>query len=186
MKMGKKFYIEKTRYHENEKLRQFHELTANIFKKNGEKLNEVKRLAHEVLDFLNAVDPFIQNHTEAVCPYCEKVCCINKHSYYEHEDIIYIYALAEKIPFYKKRIDNSDHCQFLGANGCTIRRSLRPYRCNWFFCTPLLERMQSNSAVHYRKFIRLLEKITSKRENMLNAFIKVIQKNKSKNNMSNF
>jgi len=127
-------------------------------------------LATEVSEMIELLSPFIQHHTEAVCPTCQKVCCINKHSYHKHDDILFIQALGEKLPVHKDGVDDSAPCQFLNEYGCTIKRSLRPYRCNWFFCTPLLKHMLNIPAPEYRKFSDSLRTLTKKRQELLNEF----------------
>jgi hypothetical protein len=172
--MDGKCRIDRQSYFKDGSLKQFHQNARELFLHYGERLEKVKALAQEISKYITDADPFIQGHTEAVCPDCQKVCCINKHAYHEHEDIIYLYALGRRIPSYEEDRDDSEPCQFLGRQGCTISRALRPYRCTWYFCTPLLEHMQDTSAVEYRKFIALLEQITRKRDEMLNTYVEVL------------
>jgi hypothetical protein len=48
---------------------------------------------------------------------------------------------------------------------------LRPYRCNWYFCSPLLARITELSTVrHYRLFIKLLQKITRGRQRLMEVY----------------
>ncbi|MEW6109701.1 MAG: hypothetical protein AB1632_11125 [Nitrospirota bacterium] len=147
-----------------------------VLGKNGKSAGGVREIAADVSGLIETLSPFIQHHTEHVCPYCRKVCCINKHSYYEYEDIVYIYALGEKMLPYREGINDSEPCQFLGECGCTIRRSVRPYRCNWYFCSPLLEHIQNIPAAQYRKFIDCLNQITLKRTNLLEEFTAIAGK----------
>ncbi|MDI6889495.1 MAG: hypothetical protein QMC83_00935 [Thermodesulfovibrionales bacterium] len=79
-----------------------------IFHKQGHKLQRVKELVQRVKEGIEKISPFIQQSTEAVCPNCTDVCCINKHSYYNYEDLVYIHALGLKFPDYdfgKKRFN---------------------------------------------------------------------------------
>jgi hypothetical protein len=160
--MVKKYYVDRLSYYKDKSLLQFHKSVEDLFTHNGDSLKRVKDLAGGVALFIQKVDPFIQTHTKVVCPDCEKVCCVNKHAYHEHEDIVYLYALGERLPLYERDRDDSEPCQYLGDQGCTVSRILRPYRCTWYFCTPLLEHMQEASAPDYRKFIASLEQITKK------------------------
>ncbi len=159
-------------------LRNFRSYTESVFNRNYNDLYRIKKCALELFRFIKMADPFIQKHTEAVCSVCTSVCCVNKHAYYEHEDIIYILSLGLEIPLFGNSGVDSDPCRFMCSHGCTVSRPLRPYRCTWFFCTPLLASMQNDSAVVYRKFIGSLEEMTRKREDMLNTFIELVQKNK--------
>ena len=138
----------------------------------GDEFQKVKALAHEVSDLILSLDHYQQQGCHAVCPGCMEVCCINRHAYHEHEDIVYLMALGEKIPTYGVGVPDMDPCQFLGEYGCSINRNLRPHRCNAYFCSPFLEYMQEGSAPAYRRFVNDLELLTRKREEMLEAFFR--------------
>lgn len=80
-------------------------------------------------------------------------------------------ALGKDIPEDDPGIANTDACRFLGSGGCTLRRSERPYRCTWFFCSALMDQiMQQTSAAEYREFIKMLRNITNNRTTMINDF----------------
>ncbi len=166
----------KIRYLKDTDMRKFRSYAKTILRSKTHNLKRIKKCAGELFQFMTMADSFIQKHTEAVCAVCTTVCCINRHAYYEHEDIIYLLSLGLEVPVFESSGADSDPCRFMGSQGCTISRSFRPYRCTWFFCTPLLARMQNDSAVAYRQFIRSLEKMTRKREDMLIAFIDLIRK----------
>jgi hypothetical protein len=108
-----------------------------IFQKH--ELQEVKELARNYQLTIEKISPFIENATQRVCPSCKDVCCINKHGYYNFEDLVYFHAIGLKSPLYQSGGEDSEQCRFLTSNGCSIKRSLRPSGCNWYFCDPLLE-----------------------------------------------
>lgn len=169
-------YFNKINYHDRESLGKIIWFIGNVFSENMNGVKKTRALAVELSEMIEALSPFIQQHTDAVCPDCRDVCCINRHSYHDHEDVVYILTLGEKLPPYKDGIDDKELCRFLGNGGCTISRSLRPYRCNWYFCTPLLEHIKNISAPNYRRFIASLERITRKRENLLKEFKGIVKK----------
>jgi hypothetical protein len=84
--------------------------------------------------------------------------------------LIYIYALGLKPPVYEEKIEDTEPCQFLSQNGCVIERALRPFRCNWYFCDDLLERMGNSAAKPYREFIDSFQEIIGLRKEMFDAF----------------
>lgn len=137
---------------------------------NNEDLGNIKFLAEKIRALIDKIDPYIQENTATVCPSCEKVCCINKHAYYEFEDLIYIYALGQREPSYKKGIKDTDPCQFLTQKGCSIQRHSRPFRCNWYFCGALLKNMEEGNARSYRKIVNLMEEILKTRRDMIEEF----------------
>ena len=147
----------------------------DLLSKYGDDLEEVRGRAAGVSAAVETAGLFIERHTSVVCPACHKVCCINRHSYHELADIICISALGERPPFYRRRAGDTEPCQFLGETGCSIRRPLRPHRCNWYFCGPLLEHIQTAPAREYRRFIADLRDINEKREGLVNAFASVLK-----------
>ena len=144
---------------------------GDVFRHHKDRFVKVRNLAALIAEDMENLGAFLQPHTTVVCPECVSVCCINRHSYHALDDIVYICALEEKIPLHNSAIEDSAPCQFLGKLGCTIARSLRPYRCNWYFCSPLLAHISfHNSNRHYRLFINLLQKITEKRQKMMEEY----------------
>jgi hypothetical protein len=121
-----------------------------IFHKQGHKLQKIKELALKIKNEIEKISPFIQQNTRTVCPNCKEVCCISKHGYYNYEDLVYFYALGLSLPAYEFGRNDSDPCQFLTENGCSLERQFRPSGCNWYFCDPLLDYMEKQS--DYQEF----------------------------------
>jgi len=141
-----------------------------LFREQGDTLSEVVRHAHCLSQLMEEVSPFIQRTTSAVCPNCKNVCCVNRHGYYDHRDLVYVFALGASRPAYRDRVHDNDPCQFLSGAGCTIKRLLRPFRCNWYFCAALLARMENGPARPYRAFVSRFQEIIEVRRTMLDAF----------------
>jgi hypothetical protein len=146
-----------------------------FFKAHNDELLHIKDFAGIIRYRIDAIDSFIQRNTAAVCPSCESVCCVNKHGFYDYEDLIYIYSLGLKPPVYKEGVGDTDPCQFLSDCGCTIERALRPFRCNWYFCSSLLKHMENGPARAYRSFIRQLDEILDLRKEMLDGFFRIVK-----------
>jgi hypothetical protein len=157
-------------------LRSYQKDVDNVFRHHNDRLIKVRNLAVLLAEEIENLGAFLERHTIVVCPECTSVCCINRHSYHALDDIVYIYAIGEKIPLHNSALEDSEPCHFLGKEGCTIERSLRPYRCNWYFCSPLLAHISAhNSNRHYRLFIRLLQEITEKRQKMIEKYASVVK-----------
>ncbi|HMK55611.1 MAG TPA: hypothetical protein VK448_03125 [Dissulfurispiraceae bacterium] len=149
-------------------------LINRAFVQNMEGLSEVVHIAGELRKEIDSVDGFIQKNTAKICPNCRKVCCINKHGYYDHHDLIYITALGLKPPAYGSGIKDTEPCQFLCATGCTIDRSIRPFRCNWHFCSELIDFMNSGPAKPLRAFNERFRALQTLRHEMVERFFEVI------------
>jgi hypothetical protein len=59
------------------------------FDNHGNRLQKVKEIAQRIKNEIAGISPFIQQTTQIVCPDCKDVCCINKHGYYNYEDLVY-------------------------------------------------------------------------------------------------
>lgn len=148
---------------------------GRIFRSHGSELIRSQKLATEISSLIDTLGLFIKRHTETVCPRCLNVCCINRHSRYAYDDIVYLSALDEQMIPRKKDISDTARCQFLGEKGCVIKHSLRPYRCTWYFCPALLEQIELDPVREYKRFIELLQQITRKRVYLLDAFAGVVK-----------
>jgi hypothetical protein len=134
-------------------------------------LLEVTRAARNAETLIETISPLIESYTSAVCPECTSVCCINRHSRFDRSDVIFMTALGKDIPEDNPGIADTDACRFLNSRGCALKRSQRPYRCTWFFCSALLDQiMLQASAGGYRKFMEMLQAITKNRTTMINDF----------------
>lgn len=143
----------------------------SLFSEHGVALAEVSRSARQAEVLIEAISPLIEAYTSAVCPDCTSVCCINRHARFDQSDVIFMTALEKDIPGENPGIADTDACRFLGSRGCNLKRSQRPYRCTWFFCSLLLDQiMQQTSAAEYREFIELLRDITKIRTKMMHDF----------------
>jgi hypothetical protein len=157
-------------WHDRETWERINTSLERFFREYRNELTEVERYAQVLASRMAEVSPFIQLNTGAVCPGCEKVCCVNRHGYYDHEDLIYVYAVGLRHPGYREGLEDTDPCQFLSGTGCTLERPVRPFRCNWYFCTSLLAHMEDGPARPYREFISRFQEIVGARRRMLEAF----------------
>jgi len=147
-----------------QKIQRIFEVQRDIF-------SGVRNTAFEVKDIIETMSLFIEPLTLVVCPDCISVCCINKHSRYDRSDIIFMTALGNDIPEDKTGTEDTAPCRFLGRNGCILERSSRPYRCTWFFCTPLLDyAIEKSGPSGYRNMMELFQRITEKRMSMIHDF----------------
>ena len=152
-------------------------LITTLFEHSNSDLASVERIAFELSSKIEGVDRFIQDNTAQVCPDCRKVCCINKHGYYDHQDLVYITALGHTPPIYREGIEDAAPCQFLSETGCRIERSLRPFRCNWHFCSELIAFMNSGPARPLREFNNSFQKLQTLRQEMADRFSLILTMN---------
>ncbi|MBF0556780.1 MAG: hypothetical protein HQK96_19880 [Nitrospirae bacterium] len=143
-------------------------------------MSGLKEMAKRLSAKIAHADPFIMDCNGKVCPQCEGVCCLNKFGRYDIGDVIYLAALGYR-PAEILSFSNHDPeclpCKYLSQAGCVISRQLRPFRCNWFFCIPIIEYMENGNKKAYRGFSSLFHEIIRLRKDMLDefcAYIKVL------------
>lgn len=140
---------------------------------NMPQMSGLRTMARQLNAEITNTGPLITTANDAVCPRCESVCCLNKFGRYDIGDIIYMTALGyqpdERLPYSNNGPEHLP-CKYLSHSGCTVLRQLRPFRCNWFFCTPIIEYMESGSKKAYRGFNRLFQDIIRLRTAMLDEF----------------
>lgn len=143
---------------------------GKVFSSRRNELATVVEHACELRRLIGAVSSFIQATTAAVCPSCPRVCCINRHGYYDRNDLIYVYALGLTPPAYQEGRGDKDPCQFLSGEGCSLDRDARPFRCNWYFCMRLTRHMEEGPARPYRQFLNRFQAVVEVRRLMLEEF----------------
>lgn len=157
-------------WHDRERWYAATSFLERMFNNYGSELSEVTEYANELGKRIDAVSPFIQDNTASVCPLCPKVCCINVHGYYDHNDLTYIYALGLRPLRYKEGLNDTGPCQFLSRDGCGLERPVRPFRCNWYFCRRLTQQMEDGPARPYRQFVNRFQEVVDLRRLMLDEF----------------
>jgi hypothetical protein len=103
--------------------------------------------------------PLIEEYTAQCCPDCRDVCCRQKRAVPDPVDIRYFSLLDQPLPLLDRGRDPEGPCQFMGEKGCTAGRWLRPWRCTWYFCLPLLDAMGKGPQKKVRHISGLIQQI---------------------------
>lgn len=141
-----------------------------LFENFPELFRESTTLALEIKKHMLELDPFMDAYSKKVCSSCINICCLNKNSRYEYDDLIYIIALREQFPLPDRNLKEKEPCYLLTEIGCKIPRYIRPLRCNWYLCKDLLREMEAAPARIFREFSNTFSKILQMRQQMLNSF----------------
>uniref|UniRef100_A0A7C4AJ52 Uncharacterized protein n=1 Tax=Thermodesulfovibrio aggregans TaxID=86166 RepID=A0A7C4AJ52_9BACT len=145
-----------------------------LFENFPETFRETTELAQKVKKHILKIDPFIDVYAKKICPFCKNICCLNKNSRYEYDDLIYIMALREIFPLPYRALKEKEPCYLLTENGCMIPRYLRPLRCNWYFCKDLLKEMETAPARAFREFSNTFNEMLDVRQKMLDSFFRAL------------
>ncbi len=145
-------------------------LLDRVFGSYAGELSRVTEYANALAGRIDTVSSFIQHSTASVCPSCPQVCCINLHGYYDRNDLTYIHALGLRPPRHEEGLNDTDPCRFLSGDGCGLKRPVRPFRCNWYFCRRLTHHMEEGPARAYRQFIKRFQEVVDLRRLMLDEF----------------
>jgi hypothetical protein len=115
--------------------------------------------ALELKELLIELSPLIEEYTSQTCPACGDVCCKQKRSLPEPEDVRFASALGMPLPDRDPLRPPDGPCQFMGPRGCVTERWLRPWRCTWYFCDPLLRALDEGPRKKARAITALVQRI---------------------------
>lgn len=122
--------------------------------------------AQRLKDLLIELSPLVQEYTADVCPDCRDVCCKQKRSIMDEQDVRYLSALGMPLPVYDSARLPDDPCQFMDDQGCGTPRWLRPWRCTWYFCDPLLAAVNEGPRKKARKLSAVIQDIVDIRNSL--------------------
>ncbi len=162
---------------------EFWEIVNDIkgfFRDHADEMGHVNEKALQFKQAYAIMDPFIQEYTAKVCPYCGTVCCCNKHGFPEFADVVAILAMGGTVPEYDLSVDEGALCQFIGEKGCVLPRVERPYRCTWYFCEPLLLQIELGPPKQYREFVQDVQYMGHARAELMQAFHQVWERHRGK------
>lgn len=101
----------------------------------------------------------IEEYTTAVCPGCRDVCCKQKHGLYQRKDVRYLQDLGVAVPRRDPARPLEGSCEAMGPQGCMQPRWLRPFKCTWFFCEPLLAALNRGPQKGARKITSVMQEM---------------------------
>lgn len=116
-------------------------------------------VAHKLKQLLIDSSALIEEYTAAVCPDCTDVCCKQKHGMFRENDILYLLALGVEEPPRDQKRHPDAPCELMGPGGCSHPRWLRPFKCTWYFCDPLLKALNDGPARKSRQLSALLQEM---------------------------
>jgi len=99
--------------------------------------------AEKLQQLLIESSPLMEEYTRELCPGCTDVCCRQKHGIYRERDILYLNALGTAIPARDPERLLDGPCEALGEHGCAHPRWLRPFKCTWYYCDPILKALNN-------------------------------------------
>jgi hypothetical protein len=117
--------------------------------------------ARKLKELLIRSSPIIEELTAAVCSGCADVCCKQKHGTYRERDVVYLNALGVARPLSDHAGPPEAPCGFLETGGCVLPRWLRPFKCTWYFCGPLLTAMHGGPSRKMRRLSAVMQEMIS-------------------------
>jgi hypothetical protein len=115
--------------------------------------------AEKLKQLLIESSSMIEDYTREVCPACAEVCCKQKHGTFQENDIVYLHALGRKVPPRDQGRPLEGPCELMRPHGCVQPRWLRPFRCTWYFCEPLLKALNDGPSRKARRLSALLQEM---------------------------
>jgi hypothetical protein len=118
-------------------------------------------IAERLKQVLIESSPLIEEYTAAVCPDCSAVCCKQKHGVLPEKDIRYLRAVGIEMPPRDETRPLEGPCELMGLQGCVHPRWMRPFRCTWYFCGPLLAALNEGPQKKTRHLTAVLREMVS-------------------------
>jgi hypothetical protein len=103
--------------------------------------------------------PLIEEYTAHVCPGCTDVCCRQKHGLYRERDVRYLHALSVEQPKRDEARPLDGPCEWMGPQGCVSPRWMRPFKCTWYFCEPLLAALNKGPQKKARRLAAVMQEV---------------------------
>lgn len=120
-----------------------------------------------IISLFDELSPFIEKHTSVICPGCQNVCCIDRHSAPEDDDQKFFEIMKIERPGRPAKAMDMEPCRYLDERGCALARIMRPFKCTWYFCPPLLNSMTEDRGRDYRRFIIALNELLDLRRKVV-------------------
>lgn len=121
--------------------------------------NEPTLAAKKLRQLLIDSSPLIEEYTAAVCPECTDICCRQKHGLYRESDISYLSGLGVPVPQRDGSRPLDGPCEAMGPSGCVQPRWMRPFKCTWYFCEPLLAALNDGPQKKARMLSALMQEM---------------------------
>lgn len=115
--------------------------------------------AEKLQQLLMDSSSLIEEYTREACPDCTDVCCRQKHGTYRERDIIYLNAIGALAPPFDRSRAPEARCEYLGHEGCVHPRWLRPFKCTWYFCDPIMRIMEERPQRSARALTAVMEEM---------------------------
>lgn len=120
-----------------------------------------KAAAERLKQLLIDASPLIEEYTSAVCPGCVDVCCRQKHGILRDRDKRYLSALGAEAPPRDESRAAEGPCELMGPTGCLHPRWMRPFKCTWYFCEPLLTALNEGPQKKARQLTLMMQEMIS-------------------------
>jgi hypothetical protein len=116
-------------------------------------------IAEQLKRLLIESSPVIEEYAAAICSGCTDVCCRQKHGTFRDNDILYLRALGIDVPPRDQGRPPEGPCELMGPLGCVQPRWLRPFKCTWYFCGPLLKALSESPPRKTRRVSAMLQEM---------------------------
>lgn len=108
----------------------------------------------------------IEEYTSVTCPDCTNVCCRQRHGLYRASDVRYLHALGIALPKRDETRPLDGPCECLGPQGCVQPRWMRPFKCTWYFCGPLLAALNEGPQKKARRLAAVMQEMIDLHEKL--------------------
>ena len=137
-------------------------------------LKPVVTLARRARTRLESIFEFLDDLSTETCSRCPDPCCLTASPWFDFRDLIYLHLNRLRIPSSQTIDAYRADCRYLSAGGCILSRSIRPWICTWYLCPVQTANLEKRGPDQYETFKRTVKEIKRLRQQLEDAFIRVI------------
>ena len=136
-------------------------------------MDEVRETAYTVRHLMNSIDASLDRLCGLTCIRCQAPCCLTADVSYDFRDLLIIALTGQVIPPRQPREIAGEICFYLGAKGCRIPRSRRPWICTWYICAVQKEVLGSHMEIAGNRLLQVIADIRVLRKKTEDLFVAV-------------
>lgn len=137
-------------------------------------LVHVRKKAEEISVLFDSVNDVLDRLGHRTCGRCAEPCCLAADVSYDFRDLLFIHLTSQPIPPGQPRRMSGEVCRNLGAGGCAIPRSERPWICTWYICAAQKKFLAAQNEISSDCLLSQLSDIGKLRKQVENLFIDAV------------
>ena len=130
--------------------------------------------AREINSCLGSIFPILNQLCAHSCPWCPEPCCLKASVWFDFKDMLFLHFNKIPIPPCQPKAELKSTCRYLGAKGCRLPRTARPWICTWYLCPTQTAKLRKDHAAEYEFLHQAFSRIKADRNLLESEYINVV------------